>query len=407
MKVPDYIPAATRTWWGQRPLELDVWEACLWRTRRAYESFDHVAVTFSGGKDSTVVLNAALIVAEELGRLPVRTIFFDEEAIPYETEDYCRRVSQDPRVAFEWLCVPIKHRNACSKESPHWWPWAPEARDLWTRPLPPEAITDLPGLPIDPPEARIPIPGMVSLLFPSSLGSVGQIMGIRADESVTRREAVGNKRSENWVIPLGKAAPNVCKVYPAYDMKTADVWTAPARFGWDYNACYDLMEMVGVPQGMQRCAPPYGEQPIQRLWTYKECFPDLWDPMTRRVPGAAAAGLYGRSELYGFKKTLDKPADISWQDFIAAKLAEHTDRETARFILFQIKGMIRLHYSRTSEPILTVPHPFTGVSWPGLYRLAERGDLKRRSRPNFSKTRREYETAWSEEQPATFPGFSE
>ena len=126
--------------WQHRDLEEDVWSAALDRTRQAFLQFDHVFVAFSGGKDSTVVLNLALLVAEELGRLPLHVVHYDEEAIPYETEEYVRRVAQDPRVNLSWFCLPVQHRNSCNREDPYWWPWAPEVRHLWCRPLPAEAI---------------------------------------------------------------------------------------------------------------------------------------------------------------------------------------------------------------------------------------------------------------------------
>jgi predicted phosphoadenosine phosphosulfate sulfurtransferase len=393
--------------WGRRELDADVWSLCLDRTRRAFESFDHVLVSFSGGKDSTVVLNAALMVAEEVGRLPVRTVFYDEEAIPYETEDFVRRVAADERVALEWYCVPIQHRNACSRDEPYWWPWAPEAEALWTRPLPPEAITTLPGFQLWPADDRPTMPHSTALLAPASrYGTVGVLMGIRADESLTRRAAVGNLRTENWVIAEDDVAVNYRKVYPIYDMTTPDVWTAPARFGWDHNQTYDLMEMAGVAQKDQRCGPAYGEQPLRRLWTFKLCFPDVWEPMTRRVPGAACAARYSNTELYSMGAVKEKPDGISWQEWIRRRLAEYDDDQVRRYVANRIQATIRTHYRKTAEPILSAAHPYTGVSWLLLYRMADRGDLKSRIWPDYHADPERYEAAWATEQPDTFPGFT-
>jgi len=97
-------------------LDKNVYELALDRVRQAYEMFDTVKVMFSGGKDSTVVLNVVLEVARELNRLPLEVIFFDEEAISYETEDYVRRVAELPDINLRWLCIPIKHRNATSRK---------------------------------------------------------------------------------------------------------------------------------------------------------------------------------------------------------------------------------------------------------------------------------------------------
>ena len=136
------------------------------RINNAYDQFDTIVVSFSGGKDSTACLNLTLDVAKKRKRLPLEVIFFDEEAIPYETEDYCRRVSKDPNINFKWLCVPVVHRNACSRAEPYWFPWAPEAKDLWVRPLPPEAITKVDYYNSDVPTARLSIPFLCPLFFP-------------------------------------------------------------------------------------------------------------------------------------------------------------------------------------------------------------------------------------------------
>lgn len=389
-----------RTAWGQRKLGMNVWEAALDRTRSAFKQFDHIVVAFSGGKDSTVVLNLALIVAEELGMLPIHVMHYDEEAIPFETEDYVRRVSEDPRVNLEWYCLPVQHRNACSREEPHWWPWAPEAKELWCRPLPPEAITELEGFPINPPDSRPSMPLSTGLVTPTArYGTVGQLMGIRADESLTRRRAVGNAREENWIIPGYDVGPNIHKVYPIYDWTTADVWTAPAEFGWDTNFAYDLMEMAGIPQPTQRCAPPYGEQPMRGLWSFKCCFPDLWEKMCQRVPGASTAALYARTGLYSYGEVAEPEPGQTWQEMIRVRLEKEEDEAIRTWIANRVSNYIRYHYRQTTEPLVSAGHPKSGVGWIWLYKMVDRGDLKERSWPEYGAPREKYDKARAIEAP--------
>ena len=52
----------------KQTIDRSVYELALERVRRTYELFDHVAVSFSGGKDSTVCLHVTLEVAKELVR---------------------------------------------------------------------------------------------------------------------------------------------------------------------------------------------------------------------------------------------------------------------------------------------------------------------------------------------------
>ena len=370
----------------RRAIRRDVYALAKERLHVAFDEFDTVAVSFSGGKDSTACLNLALEVAAERGEKGKLIAFhWDEEAIPYETEDYVRRVSKDPRIDLWWLCIPVRHRNACSRRHPFWYPWAPEDREKWVRQLPPEGITELEGYPSEP-EKRMSIPDAVGLLFPPKrFGRVGMVLGIRADESITRLRAIlsSSNRIADYIIKWeGKTAQgNLYKVYPIYDWRTQDVWTAPAKFGWDYCRAYDVYDKLGIPPDQQRLAPPFGEEPLEGLWQFAHCFPDIWCRMQTRVPGANTAALYARTELYSFGSRPKKPAGMSWEQFIASWVAKHPQPERGQ-IARKIKDWIAWHYRKTGDPILEVPHPETGMEWDFLLMIAVRGDFKDRKHPN-------------------------
>ncbi|MFI1954819.1 phosphoadenosine phosphosulfate reductase family protein [Streptomyces xinghaiensis] len=363
----------------------------LERTAYVLDNHDKAIVSFSGGKDSTAVLNIALEVLNRersLRRhLPLRVAFFDEEAIPQETEDYVRRVAERDDVALEWYCLPVQHRNACSRKSPHWWPWAPEDEAKWCRPLPPEAITALPGFPIWPAEERLTIPNLNGLLAPPP-HTTAMLMGIRAQESLTRAHAVRLRSIDNYIVKYRikskdrQAAAydggNLWKAYPVYDWRTEDVWAAARLHGWDYNKAYDLMEMAGIGPGGQRCSPAFGEEPLQKIHMYAQCFPDVWARMAERVPGIGAAHRYARTELYGYGGKPPKPAGQPWPDFIAHYVHKHGEHVRPK-VAARIAQVISRHYRKTTHPILPkAPHPVTGLNWSFLLTLAMRGDFKER-----------------------------
>ncbi|MFC4636976.1 phosphoadenosine phosphosulfate reductase family protein [Deinococcus hohokamensis] len=365
------------------------------RIRHVFELFDHVSVSFSGGKDSTIVLNLALEAARELGRTPLEVVFWDEECIYTENIDYVRRVAQDPDVVLKWLCIPVKHRNACSSESPVWYPWAPEDRDKWVRDLPPEAITELPGYDPSDPASRLSIPELSGLLFPPHLGNCVQLLGIRADESLIRRAAVSRRVEDNYIVKdsggYGGAdnvqhAGNVYKAYPIYDWRTDDVWLAPKVLGWDYCKVYDLLDQIGFTPGKQRLAPPFGEEPMQRLDQYHQCEPALWDRMLSRVPGAQTAKRYSRTELYAFGEIPDKPPGITYEawlrDLVQANFPEKERVQVSK----AMRAHLRMHFRKTADPLApTVEHPLSGYDWSFFVKMAMRGNFKGRRQPRIGE----------------------
>lgn len=375
-----------------------VYELAKERIHTTFDLFDSVSVSFSGGKDSTAVLQMVLEVAQERDELPLHVFFFDEEAIPYQTEEYVRRIAQRPDIDLDWYCLPVQHRNACSRKDIYWYPYAPEVEDKWVRPLPPEAITELDGFPIFPPEARLTMPQTDALLFdPQRDGNVAMFMGIRAQESMTRQRAVTQKTKENFIVKYNETTSkgNLWRVYPIYDWRTEDVWTAPAQFGWDYNAAYDVMEMAGLSHPQQRCSPAFGEEPLQKLWTYHHCFPEIWDKMTDRVPGAAAAARYATTELYGFGKRPEKPFSMSWEDWVSHLIEQWPEPAQRDYVADRIGREMNKHFKKTSDPLaVKASHPLSGMCWDFITSIAMRGDFKTRRSPMARINPSDMESHW-------------
>lgn len=356
------------------------------RIADCYRRFDRVVVSFSGGKDSTVVLDLACEVAAALGKGPVEVLHWDEEAIHPETVDYVRRVSQRPDVRMHWMCYPIKHRNACSRKSPWWHPWAPEEEHLWVRPMPPEGITRVPGEA----QPRLTFPEMQGFVLNDPVSTV-TLNGVRAQESIRRLRSVLQREHDNWLAPSAMW-PHIVVAKPIYDWHTEDVWTAPAKFGWDYNRTYDVLTMAGVARHEQRVCPPFGEEPLQGLSRYASCWPDLWEKMTRRVPGAATAGRYCQGPAYGFfDRRRTPPEGQTWQEAIADAI-RLWPKEMQPQLAARIKADVA-EYVRSSGKPLPDYASDGELCWSMLLTIAQRGDLKHRRarvprdrlRPNRAK----------------------
>jgi predicted phosphoadenosine phosphosulfate sulfurtransferase len=218
------------------------------------------------------------------------------------------------------------------------------------------------------------MPDVAHRIIGPEKGTCAMVRGIRAAESLRRYRSIAHRRDENWITEIYEGYAYQCS--PIYDWRVDDVWTAPRLLGWDYNRAYDVMAMSGIAPNEQRCCPPYGEEPLRKLWTYAICWPDLWHKMIARVPGAATAGRYAEGELYG--QDLRVPEGHTWRTWTHAQLDLYPE-EYRSLIAASIARLLKDHRAKTNRPVSEdEPDPWTGLSWKFLATLVNRGDLKGR-----------------------------
>jgi len=349
-------------------IDKNVYEKALERIEYLYELYDDIVVSFSGGKDSTAMLLCAIDVAKKLDRLPVKAVFYDEEAIHPPTIEYVERVAEMPEVDLEWYCLPVKHRNACSNEQPFWHCWHPDEKDIWVRDMPEGAITEHPRF-----EFGMSMQDFGTAHFKNTNKVV--IQGIRTEESLRRYRAVAMKKDDNFIAKPDKG---VYFAYPIYDWSSKDVWKLVEIKGADYNKTYDVFNKTDQYGNLlrQRVCPPFGEEPLRGLYIYAECFPEMWHKMLGRVKGAATAARYGNTEMYsdGSKKA----DQVSWQDHVKNTLETFSGKDKAK-VAKVLNSAVSAHRKKTNDPIPEErPHPLTGLSWIFLSRIVTRGDFKGR-----------------------------
>src|ERR1039457_4496226 len=121
----------------KRFIGIDVLTAAKQRINFTFDNFERIFVSFSGGKDSTVMLH---LVAEEAIKRK-RTV--GVMLIDFEAQYKC--TSENADILFEkykdnielyWVCLSIALRNAVSNFEPSWTCWDPERAHDWVRELP-------------------------------------------------------------------------------------------------------------------------------------------------------------------------------------------------------------------------------------------------------------------------------
>lgn len=313
--------------------DINVFEATKERVSFVFEEFENIYVSFSGGKDSGVMLNIALEEAVKRERR-IGVLVVDLEGQYAHTIEYIERTLQHPNIIPYWVCLPLHLRNGVSQFQPHWLCWDTEKKDAWIRDMPKECISDISYFPF----FRI---GMEFEEFVPAFGewySKGErtacLVGIRSDESLNRFRTIASERKttykeKQWTT---KVSENVYNVYPIYDWRTEDVWVANGKYKYDYNKIYDLMYLAGVGIHQQRLCQPYGDDQRKGLYLFKILEPDTWAKIVNRVEGANFGNRYSEND----KTTLGN---------YKVNLPEgHTYESYAKFLLNTMPPYLSEHY---------------------------------------------------------------
>ena len=301
-------------------LNKNVYEATLERVNYTFDNFEKIYLSFSGGKDSTVMLHIVMDEAIKRNR-KIGLMIVDLEGQYKLTIDHmieCVEMYKD-YIDLHWVCLPIHLRNAVSVFKPFWKCWDKEVKKDWIREVPKLGITD---------ENFFPFfrNGMEFEEFVPEFGewySEGKtcacLVGIRTDESLNRfRTIASNKKitfnNKQWTT---KVTDNVFNVYPIYDWKTEDIWTYHGKnSNKRHNHLYDLMQKSGLSIHLQRICQPYGDDQRRGLYLFHLIEPETWAKVVARVEGANSGALYVQDtgNINGYGK-ITKPMHHTWKSF--------------------------------------------------------------------------------------------
>jgi predicted phosphoadenosine phosphosulfate sulfurtransferase len=273
-------------------LKHNVYEAAIKRINRIFDEFPQVVCTFSGGKDSTTVLELVLEVARERekkgekGRLPMDLIFIDQEAEWQTAIDYIRDTMLRDEINPMWIQCPIRIFNATSTIEPWLKCWDPEKEGNWIREKEDFSIhdnvygTDRFGKMFT---------KFCEYHYPDGCAIMG---GVRAEESPARKLGLTTYpcyKDITWGAG-GNVKKGIYTFYPCYDWSYTDVWKAIFEKKWNYCKIYDYMYQYGVPVMQMRVSNVHHESAIASLFYLQEVEADTWERICKRLPGISTAG---------------------------------------------------------------------------------------------------------------------
>lgn len=267
----------------------NVLEAARRRVALAFDRFERVVVSVSGGKDSQVLWHLALSEGRRRGR-SVETFFLDQEAEYAGTIAVVEEMMATPGVTPQWYQVPIRMTNATSHRDVWlraWWPG-----ERWMRERSPVAIHEAPGA-----------PDRFYDFFPwlekTSPVPTAHLVALRSRESLNRwRAAMANPGLDGAGWTTAAAAEGSYRFYPIFDWGFGDIWKYLADEGLRYNPVYDRMVALrGVNERTMRVSFLLHEQSYRDMATLQEIEPDTYDRLVERLGGPHCAALYAEEGL--------------------------------------------------------------------------------------------------------------
>ena len=320
----------------------NVYDALQERLKFVFEEFENVFVSFSGGKDSGLLLNLTRDFQRKY--YPNRKIGVfhqDFEAQYTVTTEYVERTFERIQDEVEpyWVCLPMATRTALSSYQMYWYPWDDTKKESWVRPMPKHPyVINLEHNPVTTYRYRMHQEDLAKQFGRWYRMSHGDrktvcLLGIRADESLQRYSGILNKKhgymDKCWISRQFK---DVWAASPIYDWSNSDVWHANYLFGYDYNKLYDLYNMAGLKPNQMRVASPFNDYAKDSLNLYRTIDPEIWAKLVGRVKGANFASIYGRTKAMGYR-SLTLPEGHTWESY-------------TKFLLDTLPARLRNNYVR-------------------------------------------------------------
>ncbi len=305
-------------------LEENVYEAFLGRMKLIFQEFDNIYLSFSGGKDSGLLLNMVLDYQQKYAPVKKIGVFHQDFEAQYTvTTEYVERTFEQikDRVEPYWVCLPMATRTAMSNYEMYWYPWDNKKKELWVRQMPDkEYVINLENNPITTYRYRMHQEDLAKQFgrwykMSHGNGKTVCILGMRADESLQRYSGFLNKRygykEECWI---SKQFKDVWCASPIYDWSTEDIWHANYIFNYDYNHLYDLYYKAGLKVSQMRVASPFNDYSKESLNLYRVIDPQIWVKLVGRVRGANFGALYGRTKAMGYRN-VTLPEGHTWKSY--------------------------------------------------------------------------------------------
>lgn len=251
-------------------LGMNVFEAAMERIGIIHDLFDHIFISYSGGKDSELCLKLF-----ELYRLhhgiteKLNVVFYDEELVDSYVLEHCKRHMDSGRYNFRWLVMPLESEKYVLGQKEKYIQWDENREHI--RPIPKWAEV----------YSGVRYQDQVYKEYTRGLkGRIAIVLGLRAAESINRYRAMF--ATKNTYPFMNNPERNCTVVKPVYDWSEKDVFKFFYDFGVQYCNTYDHQIFNG--DRLRVSTPLHAEAARTALLNLKTKDPVLYDQIMSIFP---------------------------------------------------------------------------------------------------------------------------
>jgi predicted phosphoadenosine phosphosulfate sulfurtransferase len=333
---------------GRAKLGVNVVRAALDRLEAVYAAGHRVVVTVSGGKDSVVCLELAIMAARKYGRLPVDVCTQDEEINFPGTYESLERMAQRKEVRMRWFCMQQPMLNVFNREQPYWWCHDPQLPpEKWVRRPPSyaefveektlENIVQPAFFPVE----HVAKPGD-SWDPEDKRQRLVTVVGLRVQESVKR--LLGLFSAGGAISKANQMGAHLLR--PIYDWTEGDVWKFIRDTKADYNSAYNVLYRMGCKKNLRIGPPTMTLAGINQLQIASRAWPAWFEKFCERVPGTRTAAMFGKRAV-----TPRRRVGESWQQcFERECLGPETPGWIAERALIVMQKALAQHAKHATSP---------------------------------------------------------
>lgn len=286
--------------------EKNVYEAGKDRIRNIFDKHEGspIVVCFSGGKDSTVILNLTKEVMDERGIKKIPVFWCDQEIEAPMVVEHCRKVMNLSWVDPYWVQSEYpkynSHKGAWEKA------WSKDVPNIRSK-EPDNPLTDFDLSDYDKYSSEYDF--FLHKIFGDGYVGLG---GLHIDESPTRRISL---LRDFEFCPKVVGTGGSRTYYPLFDWQVKDIWYYIFSNRVPYCKLYDYM-FSKIPLQQCRVGSFWHEQSHKSIQLMREIDIDFYNRVQKRLSGVNAT-INSYDMLMRFAKTLP-PYFATWREY-----AEH------------------------------------------------------------------------------------